>query len=69
VLYELTVVKLSGEVEVRYTDQLPNVGGVLVIDGRRAQIVSRHLDAVSSEAEERFVCRVTPAVAHSLGYR
>ena len=35
-LYELTVVKLSGQTEIRYTDRLPRIGDTLAIDGRKA---------------------------------
>ena len=61
-LYELTVVKLSGQTEIRYTDRLPRIGDSLAIDGRKALVVSRHNDPVDDEARERFVCRVTSAV-------
>jgi hypothetical protein len=60
-LYELSVVKLNGGIELRYTDQPPLLGGTVNIDGRAAQIVSRHVDVVSPNAIERFVCRVITA--------
>lgn len=64
-LYELTVVKLNGGIELRYTDQTPRLGGNVIIDGRNAQVVSRHLDVVSANAIERFVCQVTTTLAGS----
>ena len=57
-LYELTVVKLNGETETRYTDLLPQLGGTVAIDGRRAEIVSQHHDVSDPNARERFVCTV-----------
>lgn len=60
-LYELTVVKLSGATEIRYTDRMPRIGGTVMIDGRRALVVSRHDDVVNENARERFVCKVTTA--------
>ena len=61
-LYELTVVKLSGETELRYTDRMPRVGGTVAIDGRAAHVLSRHGDATNPNALERFVCKMTAAV-------
>jgi hypothetical protein len=49
-LYELTVVKLSGATEIRYTDRMPRIGGTVMIDGRRALVVSRHDDVVNENA-------------------
>ncbi len=60
-LYELNVVRPSGETEIRYTDRLPEVGKTVAIDGNRARVVSRHPDVVDPNARERFVCTVIPA--------
>ena len=57
-LFEITVVKPNGETETRYTDEPPVIGGTVTIGGRRGQIVSCHDDVLSSNAVERFVCRV-----------
>jgi len=43
-LYKLTVVKLSGATEIRYTDRMRRIGGTVMIDSRRALVVSRHED-------------------------
>ena len=64
-LRELTVVKLNGGIELRYTDQAPCVGGTVIIDCRNARIVSRRTDVVSPNAIERFVCQATTALAGS----
>ena len=61
-LYELTIVKLSGATEIRYTNRMPRIGGTVAIDGRGALVVSRHDDVVDENAQERFVCKVTAAV-------
>ena len=61
-LYELTVVKLSGQTEIRYTDQRPRIGDTFAIDGRKALIVSRHNDPVDNDARDRFVCHVISTV-------
>jgi hypothetical protein len=50
-LYELTVVRLSGQTEIRYTDRRPRVGDTLAIDGRKALVVSRHHNPVETTRE------------------
>ena len=55
-VYELTVVKRHGDVEIRYTDLQPHVGETVRIDGRAARVVSRHEDPSNENAVARFVC-------------
>ena len=65
-LYELTVVRPNGESETRYTDLLPQLGGTVAIDGRKAEIVSQHNDVTNPNAQERFVCKIRSVTPHAL---
>ncbi len=65
-LYELTVVRPNGESETRYTDLLPQLGGTVAIDGKRAEIVSQHHDVTNPNARERFVCKILLVTTHAL---
>jgi hypothetical protein len=59
-IYELTVLKPSGDRETRFTDRQPSIGQTVRIDGRPATVVSRHIDPTNAVADARFVCQLLP---------
>lgn len=61
-LYEITMLRLNGQTETRYTDWPPAVGDTLPINGRPMKVVACDDQMQNPAATARFVCQECAAL-------